>query len=45
MNAPLLRPVRDTIPPLGGIDLSPLFVLLGLQVLSMLVMPLLVGHL
>lgn len=44
MNAPLLRPVRSIIPPLGGIDLSPLFVLLGLQVLSMLVMPLLTGQ-
>lgn len=44
MNAPLLRPVRRLIPPLGGIDLSPLFVLLGLQVLSMLVMPLLTGR-
>lgn len=44
MNAPLLRPVRRLIPPLGGIDLSPLFVLLGLQVLSMLIMPLLTGR-
>lgn len=44
MNAPLLQPVRRLIPPLGGIDLSPLFVLIGLQVLSMLVMPLLTGH-
>ncbi len=44
MNAPLLRPVRNLIPSLGGIDLSPLFVLLGLQVLSMLVMPLLTGQ-
>lgn len=44
MNAPLLRPVRRLMPPLGGIDLSPLFVLLGLQVLSMLVMPLLTGQ-
>lgn len=44
MNAPLLRPVRNTLPPLGGIDLSPLFVLLGLQVMSMLIMPLLTGQ-
>lgn len=44
MNAPLLRPVRKTIPPIAGVDLSPLFVLLGLQVLSMLVMPLLAGR-
>lgn len=44
MNAPLMRPVRRLIPPLGGIDLSPLFVLMGLQVLSMLVMPLLTGQ-
>jgi len=44
MNAPLLRPVRRLIPPLGGVDLSPLFVLLGLQVLKMLVMPLLTGQ-
>jgi YggT family protein len=28
---PLLRPVRRMIPPVGGIDLSPLVVLLGLQ--------------
>jgi len=44
MNAPLLRPVRRLLPPLGGVDLSPLFVILGLQVLSMLVMPLLTGR-
>lgn len=45
MNNPLLRPVRRWIPSLGGLDLSPLIVLLGLQVLSMLVLPLLTGHL
>jgi YggT family protein len=44
MNAPLLRPVRQMLPPLGGIDLSPLFVIMGLQVLKMLVMPLLIGQ-
>lgn len=30
---PLLRPVRRLIPPLGGIDLSALFVIIGLQAL------------
>lgn len=37
LNEPLLRPVRRLIPPLGGLDLSPLFVLLGLQVLRILI--------
>lgn len=31
LNAPLMRPVRRFIPPLGGLDLSPLFVLIALQ--------------
>jgi YggT family protein len=30
---PLLRPVRRVIPPLGGIDFSALFVIIGLQAL------------
>ncbi|PSQ92989.1 MAG: YggT family protein [Proteobacteria bacterium SW_6_67_9] len=33
---PLLRPVRRVMPLIGGIDLSPLAVLIGLQVLKML---------
>lgn len=44
MNRPLLRPIRRLLPPMGGIDLSPLFALLALQVLAMLVVPLLIGH-
>ncbi|MBE0439978.1 MAG: YggT family protein [Gammaproteobacteria bacterium] len=44
MNAPLLRPVRKWLPDMGGIDLSPLAVILGLQILAMLVLPLLTGH-
>jgi YggT family protein len=44
MNAPLLDPVRRHLPLLGGIDLSPLFVLLGLQVLLMLLIPPLTGQ-
>ncbi len=31
LNAPLLRPARRIIPPFGGLDLSPLFVLIALQ--------------
>jgi len=45
LNAPLLNPVRRRMPELGGIDLSPLVVIIGLQVLAMLVLPLLTGRL
>lgn len=41
MNYPLLNPIRRRLPAMGGLDLSPLIVLLGLQLLSMLVLPLL----
>ncbi len=44
MNEPLLRLIRRVVPFTGGIDLSPLIALLGLQILSMLVLPLLTGH-
>ncbi|MBI2384063.1 MAG: YggT family protein [Gammaproteobacteria bacterium] len=37
MNEPLLRPVRRVIPPVAGLDLSPLVVILVLQFLNMLV--------
>ncbi len=40
LTEPLLRPVRRVLPPMGGFDLSPLVVILGLQVIRMLVMPL-----
>jgi YggT family protein len=33
---PLLRPIRRVIPPIAGLDLSPLFLLLGLQALQIL---------
>ena len=33
---PLLRPVRRVIPPIGGLDFSALFVLIGLQALQIL---------
>lgn len=31
LTEPLMAPVRRIIPPMGGLDLSPLFLLLGLQ--------------
>ena len=34
---PLLRPVRRVIPPFGGMDLSALFVMVGLQALVILI--------
>lgn len=35
LTEPLIGPVRRLIPPIGGLDLAPLFVLLGLQALLM----------
>lgn len=43
LTEPLLRPARRMLPPISGIDLSPLLVLLGLQVLKMLVVGLVLG--
>lgn len=37
LNEPLLRPVRRFIPPLSGLDLSPLVMMLALQVLNRLI--------
>jgi YggT family protein len=44
MNAPLLKPFRKLFPDMSGIDLSPLFAILALQILSMLIMPILTGQ-
>ena len=41
LTEPVLRPIRQLLPPIAGIDLSPLFALIGLQVLKMLILPLL----
>jgi len=32
VTEPLLAPLRRIIPPIGGLDLSPLVLLLGLQI-------------
>jgi YggT family protein len=42
LTNPLLRPIRHFIPPIAGIDLSPLFAIIVLQVMRMLILPLLV---
>lgn len=39
LSEPLLAPVRKVIPPIGGLDLSVLVVLIALQFLQILLMP------
>jgi YggT family protein len=39
LTDPLLKPARRLIPPIGGIDLSPMAVMIGLVLLKMLVLP------
>ena len=40
ITRPVMGPIQRLIPPVSGIDLSPLVALIGLQVLKMLVVPL-----
>lgn len=40
LTDPVLRPVRRVVPPISGLDLSPLVAILGLEVLRRLVVPL-----
>jgi len=39
LTEPLLGPARRMIPPIGGIDLSPMVVMIGLYLLQMLLIP------
>jgi len=39
INEPLLEQARRVIPPLGGIDFSPLLVLVAIEVIKMLIAP------
>ena len=39
LTEPLLRPARRLIPPMGGLDLSPMVVMIGLVLLKMLLIP------
>jgi YggT family protein len=38
-TAPVLRPVQRLIPPIGGLDLSPMAAIIGLILLKMLLIP------
>jgi YggT family protein len=37
LTEPLLRPIRRFLPDLGGIDISPIILLIGLQFLGMFI--------
>ncbi len=39
LTDPLMRPARRLIPPISGLDLSPMLVILGLYLLKMLLLP------
>ncbi len=39
LTEPVLRPCRQLIPPIGGMDLSPMVALIGIQLIKMLVLP------
>jgi YggT family protein len=43
ITSPLMEPIRRVIPPLGGLDLSPIIVLVGLQVIQSLLVSVLIG--
>ena len=37
LSDPILKPFQKLIPPIGGLDLSPIFVVLALQLVRMLI--------
>ena len=39
VTEPLLRPIRRILPDLGGIDLSPIILLLGIHFIQMVIIP------
>jgi len=39
LTEPLMKPARNIIPPMGGLDLTPMIVMLGLVLLKMLLIP------
>jgi YggT family protein len=45
VTRPVLAPIQRIIPPLGGVDISPIIVILVLQGVSMYLVPLVFGPL
>jgi YggT family protein len=45
VTAPVLRPVQRIIPPLGGVDISPIIVILVLQGVNTYLLPMIFGPL
>ena len=43
ITSPLMEPIRRVIPPLGGLDMSPIIALVGLQVIQKLLVSVLIG--
>jgi len=39
LTEPVMRPARRMLPPIGGLDLSPMLVMIGLVLLKMLLIP------
>ncbi len=39
LTEPVMRPARRLLPPMGGLDLSPMLVMIGLVLLKMLLIP------
>jgi len=39
LTEPVMRPARNLLPPFGGLDLSPMLVMIGLVLLKMLLLP------
>lgn len=44
VTEPVYRPLRKFIPPIGGIDITPIIVIIGLSILSSLVASIFMGY-
>ncbi len=39
LTDPVYKPIRKYVPPIGGLDLTPLIVIIGVQLLASLIIP------